>query len=569
MDAANHAFETLPSSCTTHIIKRQGGHLRGVVFEHHKQLAYVADIQLCTQKNDELERRLLLRFYHIQDDPESLEIIQQEVPPSPYVDNLSNTNLTEVSGDNDIINQQMVTVNRHLRQTCSLIQRLMAAEQQEGGIQNMDRKQQSSWLGLKNSLFTSKEVMQDAIGCHLESNYKSCPSVREENKKATPTIRRLTLPSLSKRDWSMLDVSWTLMNHIVDELDTRDCSYNTLSTLSFGQFPCLPTLDVQYCSQLRRLSRENMITHLLRSAKGLEEYARLAEYNCAVCVTMLDPMIAHYDVPALLLPAPKSLDEYPLEYTPPQLSCPPWGGLVMEALNKVSAKTPTRDISLAEALRMVYQAFMKQDDEEQSARLGRKNAQIMERLANMQSHQRAIIQNIRDSHVHSQTASEASALFLKGSQQASNKGGNGHPSILHKDVPLLDIKISLGASQSGRCYVTVRHVLFVTSYIPLLGSISSTLFDINLISVQVVTNPTTSLLNPFPNTVDITLKSTDELLYSFRPAMGPTRLQTFINIIRVYANESKPSEYSQVVENDDRVMRITESKTEDDHELAI
>ena len=129
--------------------------MRGVVFEHHKQLAYVADIQLCTQKNDELERRLLLRFYHIQDDPESLEIIQQEVPPSPYVDNLSNTNLTEVSGDNDIIKQQMMTVNRHLRQTCSLIQRLMAAEQQEGGIKNMDRKQQSRYLRYKLSLLST------------------------------------------------------------------------------------------------------------------------------------------------------------------------------------------------------------------------------------------------------------------------------------------------------------------------------------------------------------------------------------------------------------------------------
>ncbi len=204
----------------------------------------------------------------------------------------------------------------------------------------------------------------------------------------------------------MLDVSWTLTSHIIEELDTRDCTYNTLITLPFGQFPSLPTLDVQYCSQLQRLSRENMITHLLKSAKELDDYAALAEYNCAVCITLLEPMLEYYGIPPVKIPTPKSLDNYPLEYATPQLSCPPWGSVVMEALNQVAAKTPTGEIEITEAVRLVYRAFMKQDDEEQGTRLGRKNAQIMERLATMQSLQRNFIQNIRDSHVYSQLASE-------------------------------------------------------------------------------------------------------------------------------------------------------------------
>ena len=426
-------------------------------------------------------------------------------------------------------------------------------------------------MGLRNTPFDSKAAMQYAIGTHLESNYKSCPSVREENKKATPTIRRLTLPSLSKRDWPMLDVSWTLANHIVEELDTRDCSYNTLATLPFGQFPSLPTLDVQYCSQLRRLSRENMITHLLKSAKELEQYANLAEYNCAVCITLLDPMIEHYGVPALSLPTPKTLDEYPLEYAPPQITCPPWGGLVMEALNRVAAKTPTGDIDVIDSVRLIYRAFIRQDDEEQGARLGRKNAQIMERLANMQSHQRALVQNIRDSHVYSQLAAESASEFLKRCQQVSNKGKEGYPSILQKEVPLLDIKISLGASQSGRCFITARQILFVTSYIPLLGSVSSTVFDLNLIRFQVEANPTSTLLNPFPNTVNVVLKSSPkEVVYSCRPAMGPSRLQTFMTIIQGFAKENRPSEYSQVVDsNDEGILRLTETQSEEEQELSV
>ena len=71
MDAVHHSFETLQNNCTTHVLKRQGGHLRGAVYIPSKSLAYVADAQLCTQKNDEFERRLVVRFYHIQDDLEA------------------------------------------------------------------------------------------------------------------------------------------------------------------------------------------------------------------------------------------------------------------------------------------------------------------------------------------------------------------------------------------------------------------------------------------------------------------------------------------------------------------
>ena len=409
--------------------------------------------------------------------------------------------------------------------------------------------------------------MQRAIGSHLESNYKSCPSVREENKKATPTIRRLTLPSLSKRDWPMLDVSWTLTNYIVEELDTRDCSYNTLSTLPFGKFPSLPTLDVQYCSQLRRLSRENMITHLLKSAKELEQYANLAEYNCAVCITLLGPTMERYGVPTLSLPTPKSLNEYPLDYTPPQTTCPPWGGLVMEALNIVAAKTSTGDIGVSEAVGLVYQALVKQDDEEQAARLGRKNAQIMDRLANMQSHQRALIQNIRDSHIYSKVAEEAASEFMKGCKQALNKEKDGYSSTFEKEIPLMDIKISLGASRSGRCFITAKQILFVTSYIPLVGSSSSMAFDLNQIKLEIETNPTSTFMNPFPNTMNVILKTTNESVFSFRPAMGPHRLQTFVSIIQGFARENKPAEYSQV--SDEGILKLSATQSEDDQELSV
>jgi len=439
-----------------------------------------------------------------------------------------------------------------MKQACSLVQRLMAAQQQ-GGVKTLDIQKQKAWLGMGDGPYDSKGTMQEMIGNHLESNYKACPSVREENKKASPTIRRLTLPSLSAKDWPLLDASWTLTRHIVDELDTRDCTYNTLGTLPFGQFPSLPTLDVQYCSQLRRLSRENMITHLLKSAKELEDYATLAEYNCAVCITLLVPMLEFYGIPAPALPKAKALDEYPLDYVPPQQTCPPWGNLVMEALNQIAAKTPTGEINVEDAILLVYQAFTKQDDEEQGARLQRKNIQIMDRLANMQSHQKTLIQKIKDSHMESRQATESASIFLKSAQRAYNVGKDGYPSVLREEVPLLDFKISLGASKSGRCYITTRSILFTTTYIPILRSTSSILFDLSKVTFEVEENPTSSLLNPFPNTMNVVLKSSQQVVYSFRPAIGPDRLKTFVTIIQGLSDESSPSEYSQVV-NDAQVV---------------
>mmetsp|Transcript_464 Transcript_464/g.1137 ORF Transcript_464/g.1137 Transcript_464/m.1137 type:complete len:905 (+) Transcript_464:125-2839(+) len=576
MDAAHNAFEVLSDTCTTHIIKRQGAHLRGAVYLPKKQLAFVVDVQICTQKSDSLERRLLLRFYHIQDDPDALfelgQILQRKLreeskkPLATPESSSATTTLSSSSVGDDEKNENAGL----LKQTCSLIQRLMAAEKQEGGIQKMTRKQQSSWLGLGDSPFDSESAMQSAIGAHLESNFKSCPSVREENKKASATIRRLTLPSLSKRDWPMVEVSSILTNYIVEELDTRDCSYNTLSTLPFGQFPCLSTLDLQYCSQLRRLSRENMIAQLLKTAKELEQYTGLAEYKCAVCITLLDPMMERYGVPALSLPKPKPLDGYPLDYTPPQTICPPWGGLVSEALNIVTAKTPTGEIDVAGAVQLIFRAFTKQDDEEQGARLGRKNAQIMERLSNMQSHQRSMMHNIRDSQDGSEKAAESASRFLNYCKQALNKGKEGYPSTLLKEVPLLDVKISLGAAQSGRCYITSKHIVFVTSYIPILGSTRSMAFDLNLIQFKVEANPTSTLMNPFPNTMDVVLKSSNESVFSFRSAIGPARLHTFITIIQGFASENKPSEYSQAgEETNEEISRLTEPQAEDESVLSV
>jgi len=632
MEAVHSGFTAHVEKSTaivSHILKRQGGHLRGaLVFPHPNTnkgsksggaskirstnqsiVAYVVDVQLCTLKSDDLERRLVIRFYHIQDDLEALQEVGAML--ANYKQKAEDDKASQDGSFS--LDDGKTNPNNQIKQACSLIQRLMAAATTKLRSGKPGSSSGSASLGSEGSAgeeplwlsgvvtndiqYDRREDLQNAIAVHLESNYKVCPSVREENKKATPpTIRRLTLPALSGKDWSMFSVSWPLVSTLWEELETRDCTYNTFVTLPFGQFPSLPTLDVHYCSQLRRLSREAMISQLLKSAKELEDYAKSAEYSCATLLTLLDPMVAYYGVPPLAPPRAKSLEEYPLEYTPPQTACPPWGSKVMEALNQVqqqsdgsgvipgsgvnsaisavgadntTAAAAVQTIQSPEAVKMVYNAFTKQDDEEQGARLGRKNAQVMDRLANMQSHQQAVIRSIRDAHIHSKVALKASDDFVIKAQKSSNIGKPGHPRMLLAQVPLLHFRISLGASTTGTCFITPNQIMFSTSFIPLVGTSKNMLFDLALVQFQVVENVTSTLLNPFPNTMNVLVDR--EVVFSFRPTLSPNRLWTFLNVVQTSTGDAALSEFSQpdqaVVEDEEGVLRLANTVSDDQYSI--
>jgi len=95
-------------------------------------------------------------------------------------------------------------------------------------------------------------------------------------------------------------------------------------------------------------------------------------------------------------------------------------------------------------------------------------------------------------------------------------------------------------------------------------------FDLNLIQFHVDETVTSTLMNPFPNTMDVVLKSSKEVVFSFRPAIGPARLNTFIAIIQGFASEDKPSEYSQVLDEDDEaISKLTEKQAEEEPEVSV
>jgi hypothetical protein len=481
-------MEGVAAACNCHgeIERRQGGHIT-CTFEQNLRV----DLQVCTFKGSGgrfCERTLLMRFY-------SLGTLQS--PRNDQSDDATEKDTTKLEA------------NLLLMEAAALVQKLET--------RSRDSLFGNSFFSPSKHTYKDKSSMRATARSQLLQNYKSCPSVRSGN---------LTLPALSQEDWPRLCHSWRLVEYIWEELDTRDLSFSSLMTAPFGKFPSLPTLDVHFCSQLRRVCRENMIISLLKSASELEEYAREAEYACANLIQVLKPTFEIYQLTAPALPQALPLTAYPLDFTPHQATCPPWGIRVMESLNKISIMdhSPNHSFDRAEkAVQMVLDAFQLQDDEEQSARLGRKNVQVMDRLAKMQAHKRDSIDKISQSYFKSSKSRKAADEYHSFAQK-----GNSNTAA-EEQVPLFKCSILVGTATTGTCYVTASQIMCVTQLIPIVGGNTISLLDLDGLEF-VVHEGSSSLLNPLP--AGISIRQGGDEVYSFRPSYGAARLKSFLEIVQ-------------------------------------
>ena len=311
-------------------------------------------------------------------------------------------------------------------------------------------------------------------------------------------------------------------------------SFNsTLGHSPLFKFPALPSIDVHMIAQIKAFCRESMIISLVKTASDLEIFARESELSCGNVDQLLRPTFDTYKLIPPQLPNPVPLTAYPLEFTPPEEVSPPWGSDVMSALEKISndsntdqaqakeSSDPLTSIILSEkAVSSIVQAFQKQNDIEQGARLGRKNLQVMDRLAKMQAHRQACIAKIRGSYGKNLLATKAADVLHSLRKKSSNVGSQSDEIHSASDeVPLLICNVLVGNS-AGTCYVTHSHILFQTQLLPLLGGSKVQLFS--LMDVEVTINaPTKSVLSPLPSSISFTTailgsrKSTREEVYNF------------------------------------------------------
>ena len=417
-------------------------------------------------------------------------------------------------------------------------------------------------------MFADQSAAAAAASNLLRRTFHQTPSV-EENKK--------TIPCLCLGDYLSIQSSWRFLREVLSELDSRTLSYPTLSTYPFGTFPSLPTVDVHYCSQLRLVSRENMILSLLQMASELEVYAREAEYSCANLIQILRVTYADYGMNEPALPTPLPLSAYPLDFEPHESQCPPWGMKVMEALNKIQksssdpAGTETtpidpNDVSLRkapgvsrsaagyraarDAVGLVSSAFSRQADDEQAARLGRKNTQVVDRLAKMQAHKRLTVLTLRSAYGKNQAATKAGDELNRRIEKYGPKSFDdeveeevGDQALLSfftpmDRAPLLRCGIAIGAATTGICYVTANEFVCITQVIPVLGS--KRFWSIPIVDVNVVVNEVAStLMNPLgSDTITVhDLRTPEADGFTFTPALVANRFKAFVDVIRDVATE--------------------------------
>lgn len=230
---------------------------------------------------------------------------------------------------------------------------------------------------------------------------------------------------------------------------------------------------------------------------------------------------------------------------------PPWGPEVLAALDrieKIGEKTQIQFTSFErseKAVSIVVGAFQRQNDLEQGARLGRKNLQVMDRLAKVQAHKRNSIFKIRDCYGSNLLATRAGDEFHSLRRRSANIGSLADVMDAAPDeVPLFICNVLVGNS-AGTCYVTHSHVLFNTQLLPILGGSKIHLFSITDIDVT-INVASKSILSPLPASISFTTavfgrKSTREEVYNFIPSIGARRFAKFLEVLKDVALEDPDS----------------------------
>ena len=258
----------------------------------------------------------------------------------------------------------------------------------------------------------------------------------------------------------------------------------------------------------------------MAQATELEEYARAAEFSCASIIDLLSPIFASYNVDEIPLPKPVPLTAYPMDGF--QASDETF---VLQAQEKISEKVeawkvnkkvdkvdkkghlefegedPLSDDSndssdsdsdcdgdsdsdsreqayedelrsqdcANECIRIMFNAVQKQHDVELMARVGRKNVQVMDRLAKMSTHKEKMLRAL------------TSSTSLEAMKQGELLGGG--------EIPVYWCRVVRGAGGSqGKIFVSMRGVTIVSTSTVTLGMgarniTAIPLSDINLVKV--------------------------------------------------------------------------------------
>jgi hypothetical protein len=335
-----------------------------------------------------LERRLWIRFYHVESVPllhEDETSVHSSAIQALFHRVNSGANPSRMAPMRNVL----TPINTQLAEACVLVQFVL-----DGDLEPS---------------FPCPEPNQVETTHFFRTTYNPSVSALEESKNFSRhrNVRRL-FPSLSNEDYPILQESFPLLERIWSELELHKCTYNTLvdETSRFGMRPCQATLDKEFCFALSQISQQHMLLEVQTQIATAESilHDTLSHYH-ELEVLLIDVMRRKYNIPHDTDKASNlDIGQTPIKFPKRKLADFPWHDNVKKALEQVThriaegclvAFDPTTSIQMADdAVQHVFTAFGKRDDMDQQAFLKQRNRQAMIRVAQQQSRCKQLLEKI-------------------------------------------------------------------------------------------------------------------------------------------------------------------------------
>jgi len=255
--ALNEAFAVLHPKHHT-VLKNSDNCFQAIGADGNTPLLLSA--QLVTSKNLlTLERYLLLRFFHVnqahlmEEDLEKIGGVHDKMPP---------------------LKEAQTPLNNKLGEACAMLQNVfrkpelvkildginddVKKKNRHDHLQRRRNNNDDETYSTLHSIPSPKNSTSETSRYFME-NITTSPSVVDENWENLHVF-----PSLSEKDYDVLQETWPLLERIWSELEMAKCTFNTLvdETSRFGMRPCQPSLDKDYCIQLFQVSQQRMLVDL-------------------------------------------------------------------------------------------------------------------------------------------------------------------------------------------------------------------------------------------------------------------------------------------------------------------
>ena len=295
-EALNESFATLHPN-NHYVLKNSDNCFMAVGADGAKPFV-VSGCIVTSKKLDTLERYCLIRFYHLDqvhiDDDKMLQKIHG-LPPGKTPLHSNQTPLNNMLGEACAMLQNMY----HKRDIVDLLASRVLHEEEDPVLRNKQSRNNTSATSLQKiqqsvlyDIPAPKNSTRETSKFFLD-NLQPSPSVLDKMKRdmnngnnenfdgienrymgartaayhhqLQQLGNRPVFPSLSHKDYDVLQESWPLLERFWSELEMAKCTYNTLveaETSRFGMRPNQPTLDKDYCIQLFQVSQQRMLSDL-------------------------------------------------------------------------------------------------------------------------------------------------------------------------------------------------------------------------------------------------------------------------------------------------------------------